>query len=293
MTLALEQRGFVFSAVADAFISQLSPSIQHSHNRYDSSSSSSSCWSPNDSRPPSASAPTTPPAKNVDELQLRTFRKLKSLGIKPQADGGLRLVSCAASRESDDFKDDQLKNDLLQVLLATMPNAGNPTSLSGLRISYTASVGSEYESERSSFAAKFLSITITSNEPVSILLEERLLTRLGDSLLGAKDADDVLVPITFDLRDLGFGTTGIVGGVAGALSQSGHSNRFGFRNEYDVSPTSAAPIDEARDASLTAGPVEISFLSTAKSGTVIVKATELERAMKELERGYDEVDDQP
>lgn len=216
---------------------------------------------------------------------------MKGLDIRPQADKRLRLVSCAGSREVDDEKDNQLKNDLLQVLLATTFNTRSPTSIAGLRISDTTSDISENETDQPNFAVKFLSITITANEPVSILLEEHLLTRLGDSLLGAKDADDVLVPITFDLRDLGFGTTGIVGGVAGMLSHSRSNKQLGYGSEYDLSPTSAAPIHERCD-SFNTGPVEISFLSTAKSGTVIVKATQLERAMKELERGYDEVDDQ-
>lgn len=66
-------------------------------------------------------------------------------------------------------------------------------------------------------------------------------------------------------------STGIVCGVAGRLAQ-GTSAEVG----------NVSPIQGDGDAGIVEA-VEISFLSTARTGTVIVKASELERAVRALE----------
>ena len=73
-------------------------------------------------------------------------------------------------------------------------------------------------------------------------------------LLGSKD--DFLIPITLDLRELPLESTGIVCGVAGRL----------------VGGT----------AGLLESPVEMSYLSTARAGTVMVAEDELARALAAL-----------
>ena len=176
-------------------------------------------------------------------------------------DSKILLANCAGSREYNQANEERLRNDLLQVLLATAAAGGKSTSGLGLGIL--------------DFGAKFLSLTITSGEPISVLLEHRLLDRLGGSLLGAKEEDDALVPITLDLRELPLEATGIVCGVAGRLAQ-GNTD---VDKELNVSPKSA----------VSGVPVEISFLSTARAGTVIVRANQLEKALEALDHGMKRV----
>jgi len=104
---------------------------------------------------------------------------------------------------------------------------------------------------------RFLSLTLTDSDPASLLLEQSSTGAFGDVLLGSKD--DILVPITLDLRELPLEATGIVCGVAGRLA------------------TGTSRGEE--------GAVEIRFLSTAKAGTVIVAQEDLERAKKALDEG--------
>ncbi|KAF1962567.1 hypothetical protein CC80DRAFT_163240 [Byssothecium circinans] len=102
---------------------------------------------------------------------------------------------------------------------------------------------------------KFLSLTLTDTEPASLLLDHTLLPNFPqDILLGSKD--DYLIPIMLDLRELPMESTGIVCGVAGRL----------------VGATSAQ----------LESPVEMSYLSTARAGTVMVGEDELERALSAL-----------
>ncbi|KAI9693439.1 MAG: hypothetical protein M1820_009274 [Bogoriella megaspora] len=112
---------------------------------------------------------------------------------------------------------------------------------------------------------QFLSLTLTDGEEPSLLLEQRLLRHFpADALLGA--TTDVMVPISLDLRDLPLESTGIVCGVAGRLvgvtSMSAPTNGNGSRNG-----TAA---------------VEMSYLSTARAGNVMVAEDELDRAVEAL-----------
>ena len=226
----------------------------------------------------SGSMPSTPPAKDVSELQMRTFTKLRRKNIEPMVDPSLRLINCAGHRESDEKGDDQLRNDLLQVLLATTATTLKVSDSSaahakrglGLRLPETQEAEVDVAPD---YSTRFLSITMTSNEPISILLEHRLSDRLGASLLGGKDDEDALVPIMLDLRDLPMEATGIICGLAGRLTQ-------GLSSSKELGP---GTIEGESDV------VDITFLSTAKAGTILVKANELERALKALEYGMDVV----
>lgn len=108
---------------------------------------------------------------------------------------------------------------------------------------------------------RFLSLTLTATDPAaSLLLEKRLLPRFserpdsprafgdggdgdGDEssvLLGSKE--DVLVPITLDLRGLPLEATGIVCGVAGRLAAATHGGSGGgFDSGSEDSFTTANP----------------------------------------------------
>ncbi|KAJ9644252.1 hypothetical protein H2204_001603 [Knufia peltigerae] len=273
VTKALQQRGFVFSQSVDAFVSQLSPS---------------SPAVPHGGRPiysPSLyenSAPTTPPAKDIPELQIRTFTKLKKNNISPLVDSDVHLVSCAGSREFDAERDAQLRDDLLQVLIATMPLADGTCKTKPLSNGASSLASRVALASGLNFGARFLSLTITAGEPISVLMEHRLLGRLGQSLLGAKSEDDALIPITLDLRDLPLDATGIVCGVAGRLAQGSTDED----EQLDFSPGSGSGPD-------TNVPVEISFLSTVRAGTVIVRASHLEKAVDALKYGMEKVAEAP
>lgn len=268
---ALQQRGFVFSQSVDAFVSQLSPSSP-------ALTQSGRITSPFHER----STPSTPPAKDIPELQIRTFTKLTRKNVKPVVDEDLHLMSCAGSREYDPQRDERLKSDLLQVLLST--SSLTTTTNTKKPVANGSSLGFESlaisNGKLPDFAARFLSLTLTTSEPISVLLEHRLLSRLGGSLLGAKSEEDTLIPITLDLRDLPMEATGIVCGVAGRLAQAGTEV-----DELDWSPQSA------RTNGNDGGIVDISFLSTARAGTVIVKASQLELAVEALEYGMRKVAD--
>jgi hypothetical protein len=115
---------------------------------------------------------------------------------------------------------------------------------------------------------KFFSLTLTDTEPPSLLLERRMLpffaqivgSETQSVLLGSKE--DILIPIILDLRTLPIESTGIVCGVAGRL----------------VGGTKVG-LEDA---------VEMSYLSTAKSGTVTVAESELGRALAALRNGAGE-----
>ena len=91
-------------------------------------------------------------------------------------------------------------------------------------------------------------------------------------LLGSKD--DFLVPITLDLGELPFEATGIVCGVAGKLcggdlgGGATEGREKGFWNEES---------DREGESK-----IEMSYLSTARAGTVVVNEVDLERAMRVL-----------
>ena len=231
--------------------------------------------------------PSTPPAKDVPELQARTFNKLKRNKITPLVNRDLRLVNCAGNKDHDIAAEERLKNDLMQVLLSTTsatlttasksrsnPNTSTP---SGLGLSDTTAT--DPSPTRPNFSTTFLSLTLTTTEPISIYLEQRLLPRLGSTLLGAKDDEDTLIPITLDLRELPMEATGIVCGVAGRLAQGATSKELGLSMSGGEGSGGAQGGEQG---------IDITFLSTAKAGTVLVRTGELERAVQALEEGMSE-----
>jgi cellobiose dehydrogenase (acceptor) len=109
---------------------------------------------------------------------------------------------------------------------------------------------------------RFLSITLNDNESTSLTLEKELLRFFPDNgediLLGNNGQEQI--PITLDLKDLPLESTGIVCGVAGRLNDGMKSR---------VSPET----------------FNLSYLSTAKAGHVIVYEHELEDAMTAFRGG--------
>lgn len=99
---------------------------------------------------------------------------------------------------------------------------------------------------------RFLSVTLTEEDEPSLLLDKCLLDSFGDSLIGPTEAD--LTPIFLDLVDLPFEATGIVAGVAGKLVQE----------------------------MLFEQNAELSYLSTAKTGAVILSSEHGDKAVDTL-----------
>jgi hypothetical protein len=99
----------------------------------------------------------------------------------------------------------------------------------------------------------------------------------------------VLVPITLDLRELPLEASGIVCGVAGRLAQGTKKQGFGqgspVEGPGEREKSSGGGSGGGGDADPDGGGTEISFLSTARAGTVIVKESELDRALRALEEG--------
>lgn len=114
---------------------------------------------------------------------------------------------------------------------------------------------------------KFFSLTIAEGEAPSVLIEKTLLPMFisptSSSTSGSNHSlllgttSESMIPIVLDLRNLPLESTGIVCGVAGRLVDS-------TKRELN-------------------GPVEMSYLSTTKAGSVIVGEQDLERAMEVLE----------
>ncbi|KAL8656344.1 MAG: hypothetical protein Q9210_000334 [Variospora velana] len=183
-----------------------------------------------------AVSPSTPPPATVGELQTRTFALLKRREIVPRVDANLRLLQCAGRRDSpSSFSTDEM----------------------GLQVGLTRSLV---------YQPRFLSLTLTENDPASLLLEKGLVSNfdLENVLLGNRE--DFLVPIMLDLEPLPLEATGIVCGVADRL----------------VGRIDSGVLTKA---------IEMSYLSTARTGTVIVEEKDLDYAMDALRtREHDDLE---
>ncbi|KGO77347.1 hypothetical protein PITC_055320 [Penicillium italicum] len=285
MISALENRGFQFNNPSAAFItSPRSPTFER--------------------RLSDLIPPGTPPPSTLSELQTRTFNNLRKHQITPSVDDSLRLVQCAAHHEyhSQESSMSILRDALTTVLLVDEPRF---LSLTLAALDPAASLLLE-KRLLPRFARQSTSSAGT-----------RVYEDGSDLLLGSKE--DHLVPITLDLRDLPLEASGIVCGVAGRLAAaathplSSHAGAIGGGASSLVGSVSglfdsfgarlaALSIDKSSTSAPTHGlqplphsthhlqpdvdvadAVEISFLSTARAGTIIVGEDELRRAIDALE----------
>lgn len=341
---ALEARGFNFDSASASTDSgpqhgKTAPMVSiHSHMRTASTSNSST-------------PPTTPPPTNLAELQARTFAHLRRKEIVPYVDRSIRLVQRACSK-------DVMAPFGLGFRLASQPSVSSAsqtnmsTSIAGLNGTVSSESFSNprlaarvAETQKLQLGLlsclvesphpRFLSITLTESDPMSLLLEKKLLERFGISdeddendsdsesgryaasgsnlLLGS---NDVFVPITLDLRALPLEATGIVCGVASrladatsappmtpieeeipiekldlssatsesiAINGSNHHTHYYSHFEKENGSYHGRPRKFFHPPLALAPAVEISFLSTALSGTVVVGEQDLGRAMEALE----------
>lgn len=197
--------------------------------------------------------PSTPPPTNVAELQARTFETLRKRDVVPYTVPDLHLIQCSGRERSS------------ATYGARPPLSRAHTGGGGGGNGYhhhqqhapgwVDTVDTKlYTGLVSALAARprFLSVTLAQDDAPSLLLDRRLLPTFGDSLVG--DTEGNLVPIFLDLVSLPFEATGIVSGVAGRLVQ-----------EMQISESA-----------------ELSYLSTARAGAVILSAEQSRRALEIL-----------
>lgn len=199
------------------------------------------------SRGPSASSdpPPSPPPSNVSELQARAFSQLRKRNVVPFIEPGLHLVQCSG-------KEIPRRNGY-----ASPPNgaAGGHHENAWLdNIDPKLYVGLVSALVQQ---PKFLSLTLAQDDAPSLLIDKSLLWLFGNSIAGDIDGD--LVPIFLDLEDLPLESTGIVCGVAGKLVDEMYD---------DGMPESHAS--------------ELSYLSTARAGAVILCGDASEGALRAL-----------
>jgi cellobiose dehydrogenase (acceptor) len=269
---ALEEQGFVFEAdpkdgEAGQMTNPASP-LLHPHHRHGSSSSSIDFLS-------RSSVVGTPPPTNADELQARTFKTLAKNNISPLVDPTLRLITCAGMKDSNGgggyISDDG----------GTSPNTTETALQHSLILCFTATP-----------PPRFLSITLNDNESTSLTLEKDLLLRFfpdnGEELLLGNNGPEQ-IPIILDLKNLPLESTGIVCGVAGRLNA-------GMRNRLLLSSMNRNG-NGSGNGGLNGGMTgngyasetfNLSYLSTAKAGHVIVYEHELEAAMAAFRGGWEE-----
>lgn len=243
---ALEERGFVFEKSAEAYIN-----AQHHRN-----TSTPSFDGLHSGLSTPAHPPSTPPPATVHELQIRTFATLKRHNVSPNVNRCIQLIQCAGRKDSSGERNGSASGGFSGGRIHSATN--HPTSAAEDKL-YLGLVKCLITPPR------FLSLTLTDTEPASLLLERSLLGHFqigngNDSvLLGSKE--DILVPIILDLTTLPLESTGIVCGVAGRLVGGTRQRMLGDPE----------------------GPVEMSYLSTAKAGAVMVAEEELDRALEALE----------
>lgn len=191
----------------------------------------------------SSDPPSTPPPSSVGELQVRTFNLLTKRNVTPYIEENLTLVHCSG-RNRDSLLRARSSN---RTQTSSSGNGRVRTWLDTVDTKLYAGVVSALASQ-----PRFLSITLAKDDPPSLLLDRELLDVFGDSLVGPTEG--ALIPIFLDLDNFPFEATGIVSGVAGRLVQ-----------EMRMVETS-----------------ELSYLSTARAGAVILSEEQSVKALQIL-----------
>ncbi|TEY81563.1 hypothetical protein BOTCAL_0033g00420 [Botryotinia calthae] len=202
------------------------------------------------SRGPSSNSnpPSTPPPSNIAELQARTFKHLKRRNVKPFVQPGLHLIQCSG-------RDREMKDRPISNGNGNGTHTSSPLDKLNTRL-YISIISALLHQPT------FLSLTISLEEGSSLLLDKSLLPLFGNSIQG--DTDEDLVPIFLDLVDLPLESTGIVCGVAGKLVDEMRMN------------------DRPEEEGGCVFGRELSYLSTARAGAVVLSVEGSERALEML-----------
>lgn len=209
----------------------------------------------------SSEPPSTPPPSNVAELQLRTFSLLKKRNVVPFVEPGLHLVQCSG-KEVHSCKENGYGSRQNSTGGHESNSNSHPNARCHSRNRWLESIDSKlYVGLVSALVQqpRFLSVTFAEDDAPSLLVDKSLLWLFGNSVAGDTEGD--LVPIFLDLVDLPLESTGIVCGVAGKLVD-------------DMRLTD--PEDSVRGT-------ELSYLSTARAGAVIMSSESAGRALKALQ----------
>ncbi|KAH6845571.1 ACT domain-containing protein [Chaetomium sp. MPI-CAGE-AT-0009] len=190
--------------------------------------------------PPTTQQTQTSDPATITALQQRTFALLQKRHITPRIEPGLTLVQCSGIRgavtpshqPTSSLSRSGARAPQQPPHLRTTTSTSNPIK----RTAWVDTIDTKlYTSTVAALAAcpRFLSITLTPDDPPALLVDRALLGLFGDSLVGPLaegdedeeegggdegGADDgALVPLFLDLADLPFEAAGIVSGVAGRL----------------------------------------------------------------------------
>ncbi|KAL1837661.1 hypothetical protein VTJ49DRAFT_3537 [Mycothermus thermophilus] len=280
---ALLAQGFVFSGEDHSqLISSPSASIHH--------------------HPPLTTTPTPP--STIDDLQHRTFTLLRNRNVTPLIHPGLTLVQCTGASSNPTTSTNGTTTSISSSRHHHHTSSTSSSSRTGGRRpsappSWVDTVDARlYTALVAALAAqpRFLSVTLAHEDPPSLLMDRALLPVFGGAVMagtaaavdedyyyveydehgspgggdgvpsgGGSAGSGGLVPIFLDLADLPFEATGIVSGVAGRL------------------------VREMRGEGVGGGGggggmgCELSYLSTARSGAVILSAEQAAKAMGVLE----------
>ena len=186
--------------------------------------------------------PRTPPPSNVAELQARAFDLLRKRNVTPRVLPDLELVQCSGKEISP--VTDEVYSDLRRSVSRQGANGSAATWVDSIDAKLYTCIVSALVSQ-----PRFMSVTLAQDDPPSLLLDKTLLSLFGGSLIG--DTEGRQIPIFLDLASLPTEVTGIVCGVAGRLMQ-----------EMQMTASS-----------------ELSYLSTARAGAVILPDEQSARAL--------------
>lgn len=307
---ALLASGFEFSSGSDSsFVSPLAAreGLQTAaHSRAGSSRSGSSSSGVGLERP-SKLEPGSPVPHDAEELQARTFDLLRRRRVEPRVDPDLHLIHCSGHETSTRQLAGEISVGLMNRpslnRLNTGPNGsggGDGGGGGGGGARFGQNGGSHHGHDYRQYSQqqqqqqqthtwadtvdtrlyaclvaalasrpRFLSVTLAQDDPPSLLLDKTLLPLFGDSVMGYTEGD--LVPIFLDLAALPFEATGIVSGVAGRVV------REMVREEEEEAE--AARQEQALNSPLLP---ELSYLSTARAGAVILPREQSEKALEIL-----------
>ncbi|CZS99523.1 uncharacterized protein RCO7_07877 [Rhynchosporium graminicola] len=299
---ALLDRGFEFSEDVSAYVVQ-TPSLGQNRNHNGNqthSRGSSSIGSGLGNAREAGTPPGTPPPSNVAELQTRTFKQLRKRNVVPFIEPGLHLVQCSGKeilRDDDPYPSPTAYQDSSLDDYSTSPatsfsnsyttpngnghsnhngtgnenghssdlNGGNPPrTVPTLDTKFYLSLVSAL---LTSPPPRFLSLTLAQDDAPSLLIDKTQLWLFGTSIAG--DIDSILIPIFLDLGGLPAESTGIVCGVAGAICEVGRNGGGGGGGGGG---------GEAREGE----EAELSYLSTARAGAVILSQEGSVRALEAL-----------
>ncbi|KAK4169051.1 hypothetical protein QBC43DRAFT_200688 [Cladorrhinum sp. PSN259] len=263
-------KGFVFSEDDNGSVFTTASAAHHTRGLSSGMSSSSSTTAGYGGGDP----PSTPPPSTVSELQERTFATLKKRKVLPYIEPDLTLVQCSGREVSE------LVASNLQARRSYHHQRNGTSSSSSASYTplwadtvdtrlYTALVAALVSQPR------FLSLTLAHGDPPSMLMDRQLLPIFGDSVVGPGGlGSSGLVPIFLDLQDLPLEVTGIVSGVAGRLMRE-----MGQEEEdHDDQRLNKLNGNGQHDG----GDLELSYLSTARAGAVILHSERSVRALKVL-----------